>query len=67
MPGLHALPEIAQRGEGRFEPFEHMARELLEMLPVLLDAVEDRRLDVRDDEAVVVVEKAALDDLLRQS
>ena len=67
MPDLHTLPKIAQRREGWFETFQNMDGKLAEVFLVLLDAIEDRRLDVRDDKAIIIVEKPALDDLLCKS
>ena len=62
VPLPQADPEFAQRSHARLEALQHMGRELSEMFGILLDAVEDRRLDVRDDQPVQIIGDAAFHD-----
>ena len=66
VPGAHPLPEISQRGEHRLKPGQHMFGELAEVGGIFLDFVKDRRLDVRDDQAIEIVEQTAFNDVARQ-
>jgi len=64
----HAPHEVIAKGhDARGQLLEHPVGQGAVVLGVFLDAVKDRRLDVRDDQPVKIVEDPPLDDRLAQS